>query len=401
MHSAETHSVEMQGAETHSAETHRAGLDGWTPLGFHSSLLAGAETQRMGLTSAIRESADPQLESPVHSTAWTGDHWDSVDLHHDGRLTWLCRSLSQEAWRYLEALGHDPEGLELHIARAWGIVSQPGQSVRAHAHHESDLTAVYYVDVPERSGALRFMNTASGGQTDVEPENGQLVIFPSKQRHEVLANDAAADRLSISFELTVSRCDEGCTCDRATTRSGPLARRLTRETVSRRAYGSDGSMAFGLPAEQHMTLSMATAVAELRERIEEVAINPDLVELTQPSLSWRREDQRSLFGKPTTDLALYVRIDGGSEECVIEYEGDPVPVALDPDELVLVNGNRRHRIVGEGIIVRIGCDLPPASLLPFERNDIVSLLSLDLAGVLVGGTRTGRDGHRRDLFPIG
>lgn len=381
-------------------ETHRTGLDSWTPLGFHSTLLAGAETQRTALTRAIRESADPQHGSPVQIAAWTGDHWGSVDLHHDGRLTWLCRSLSQEAWRYLEALGHDPEGLELHIARAWGVISKPGQSVSAHAHHESDLTAVYYVDVPENSGAIRFLNTASGGQAVVEPKNGQLVIFPSKQRHEVLTNDTDADRLSISFELTISRCAEGCSCDRATTRSGPLARRLTRETSTRRAYGVDGSMPCGLPAEQHLTLSMATAVAELRERVEEVGVDPDLVELTQPSLSWRREDKRSLFGKPTTDLALYIRIDGGSEECVVEYEGDPSPVALDHDELIVINGSRRHRIVGDGIVVRIGCDLPPASLLPLDRAEIVSLLSLDLSGVIVGGTRSGRDGHGRNLFPV-
>ncbi len=384
-----------------TAETHRPGLDGWAPLGFHSNVLAGAETQRMALSQAIRESADPRLGSPARNDAWAGDHWDSVDLHHDGRLTWLCRSLSQEAWRYLEALGHDPEGLELHIARAWGVISQPGQSVPAHAHHESDLTAVYYVEVPDRSGALRFLNTASGGQTIVEPQNGQLVIFPSKQRHEVLKNAAELDRLSISFELTISRCDEGCTCDRATMRSGPLARRLTRETPRPRAYGADGSVSCGLPAEQHLTLSMATAVAELRERVEEIGIDPDLVELTQPSRSWRREDKRSLFGKPTTDLTLYVRIDGGSEECAVEYEGEPVPLALDHDELVIVNGTRRHRIIGDGIVVRIGCDLPPASLLPLDRSEVVALLSLDLAGVVVGGTRTGRDGHRRDLFPIG
>ena len=386
---------------TEFAESHRAGLDGWTPLGFHSTLLAGAETQRTALTRAIRESADPQVASPAQIAAWTGDHWGSVDLHHDGRLTWLNRSLSQEAWRYLEALGHDPEGLELHIARAWGIISQPGQSVSAHAHHESDLTAVYYVDVPDNSGAIRFLNTASGGQATVEPQNGQLVIFPSKQRHEVLTNNTDADRLSISFELTVSRCDDGCTCERASTRSGPLARRLTREAAPRRAYGVDGSMPCGLPAEQHLTLSMATAVAELRERVEEVGIDPDLVELTQPSLSWRREDKRSLFGKTTTDLALYVRIDGGNEECVIEYEGDPVPVDLDHDELIIINGSRRHRIVGEGIVVRIGCVLPPASLLPFDRADVVSLLSLDLPGALAGGTRPGRNRHGWNLLPVG
>lgn len=384
-----------------TAETHRTGLDGWAPLGFHSTLLAGAETQRTALTRAIRESADPQLGSPAQIAAWTGDHWGFVDLHHDGRLTWLNRSLSQEAWRYLEALGHDPEGLELHIARAWGIVSQPGQSVAAHAHHESDLTAVYYVEVPDNSGAIRFLNTASGGQTTVEPQSGQLVIFPSKQRHEVLTNSAGADRLSISFELTVTRCADGCTCEQASTRSGPLARRLTREAAPRRAYGADGSMPCGLPAEQHLTLSMATAVAELRERVEEVGIDPDLVELTQPSLSWRREDKRSLFGKTTTDLALYIRIDGGNEDCVVEYEGDPVPVDLGYDELIIVNGNRRHRIVGEGIVVRIGCVLPPASMLPFGRDDVVSLLSLDLPGVFVGGTRSGRDGHGRNLNPIG
>ena len=88
----------------------------------------------------------------------------------------------------------------------------------AHIHPHSIISGTLYVEVPKRSGAIRFedprlqmMMAAPTRQANspeelqpfvtVEPYPGLLLLWESWLRHEVLPAAAKGDRLSISFNF--------------------------------------------------------------------------------------------------------------------------------------------------------------------------------------------------------
>lgn len=403
-------------------ELHRTGLDSWSPLALHMQQLAGAETQKTTLIDLITEfDADAQPESPVQSAAWTGDRWGVTALHNDPRLTWLVRNVGAEAWSYLERMGHDIDDLELRIERAWPVISRRGESMEAHAHHDAHLTAVYYVTAPQNSGALRFLNSSRGHFADYEPVEGRLIIFPSRQRHEVLENLSDDVRLSISFELVITRCSEGCNCGRPGTDRAPEARVLPRPARrdavggmvdlesfhrprSARATITDDAQAAtpalpGLPPTPETWERFRSAVDDLCEDLDLFGVDRTDGSVSVPSISWRREVNEGLFTIAPTDVQVFVRLDDGDEPCGIEYEGDREFVELLPGRVVVIDGARRHRLIGEGLVMRFGADLPAAGPIADACRTMVDLP--DLGQLLITGTRSGGNGHRRDLLPVG
>jgi uncharacterized protein (TIGR02466 family) len=81
----------------------------------------------------------------------------------------------------------------------------------AHIHPHSILSGTLYVEVPRGSGAIRFedprlpLMMAAPPRADtfvtVEPRPGQLLMWESWLRHEVLPGSGSGERLSISFNF--------------------------------------------------------------------------------------------------------------------------------------------------------------------------------------------------------
>ena len=79
----------------------------------------------------------------------------------------------------------------------------PGHITLPHLHDEDDelVSAVYYVRVPENSGALLL------GQGDnrrrIVPREGRFVFFSPQLMHEVTRNNSSAIRLSVGMNFGV------------------------------------------------------------------------------------------------------------------------------------------------------------------------------------------------------
>lgn len=99
----------------------------------------------------------------------------------------------------------------LRIDDGWANVNPPGSMNQRHIHARSVLSGVFYVRVPENSGAIvledpRDVAIAVGGLPDsithpivIPPEPGLLLLFPSWLPHRVEVNESNADRISIAF----------------------------------------------------------------------------------------------------------------------------------------------------------------------------------------------------------
>ena len=128
----------------------------------------------------------------------------------------LQRKLRRHVMMFARTVQWDLEGRQLEMTDCW--VNIMGHQVvhGLHLHPLSTVSGTYYVRVPARSPGIKFedprldrMMAAPPRQADARPSNktwitlpavaGQIVLFESWLRHEVLPNPTAVERISVSF----------------------------------------------------------------------------------------------------------------------------------------------------------------------------------------------------------
>ncbi len=104
----------------------------------------------------------------------------------------------------------------LKLDSVWVSILKPGGSHSGHIHPHSVVSGTIYIEVPAGSGGLRFEDprlpqmmaapTRRGDAPDhlrpfvtIAPQRGTILLWESWLRHEVMANAAKSDRISISF----------------------------------------------------------------------------------------------------------------------------------------------------------------------------------------------------------
>ena len=127
----------------------------------------------------------------------------------------LARALTKQATGFARDLGWDGKP---KLDSLWVNLLKPGGHHSAHIHPHSILSGTLYVATPEGSGAIRFedprlpmMMAAPRRNPDapeplqpfvtVHPRPGQLLLWESWLRHEVLPGTAKGERLSVSFNF--------------------------------------------------------------------------------------------------------------------------------------------------------------------------------------------------------
>jgi uncharacterized protein (TIGR02466 family) len=128
----------------------------------------------------------------------------------------LKARLDRHARAYAEALQLDLGTGRLRLDSLWVNVLKAGGAHSGHIHPHSVLSGTVYVAVPPGAGALKLedprlplMMAAPPRRADADedhkafvylaPQPGTVLMWESWLRHEVPANRAKAERISISF----------------------------------------------------------------------------------------------------------------------------------------------------------------------------------------------------------
>ena len=204
--------------------------DAWFPLIVYYDDLEDSALHKASLLARITElHTQSGAQRTPENSAWTGDIHNVERVHCDPAFAWITQQVGRHAWEYLRTLGHDLDLIDLHIQRAWPVVSNKSQVVSRHAHHSAHLGAVYYVQVPTEGegGELRFHNEfrpnelAGGLAGDMtkgysqsnytnfqsaiyKPIEGRLMLFPAKQVHSVDPHTSDQTRIAMSFDLVLT-----------------------------------------------------------------------------------------------------------------------------------------------------------------------------------------------------
>jgi uncharacterized protein (TIGR02466 family) len=128
----------------------------------------------------------------------------------------LVRLLDRHVAAFAKELEFDLKREKLRLDSIWINVLAPGGVHGAHIHPHSVVSGTCYVAVPQGAGAIRFedprlgfMMAAPPKKPKARPENRQFVtlaprpgtvlMWESWLRHEVPANEAEEERISVSF----------------------------------------------------------------------------------------------------------------------------------------------------------------------------------------------------------
>lgn len=128
----------------------------------------------------------------------------------------LKKRLDRQAAAFAADLAFDLKGRRLVMDSLWVNVLRPGGAHTGHIHPHSVLSGTYYVATPPGASALKLedprlpMMMAAPARTREAPEDlqtfvyvapapGTVLMWESWLRHEVPANGARSDRISVSF----------------------------------------------------------------------------------------------------------------------------------------------------------------------------------------------------------
>lgn len=95
-------------------------------------------------------------------------------------------------------LGRLPDKLK---AGLWFNVMNPGDQTTLHRHDDDDelLSAVYYVQVAQKSGTLQLIRDSV--HTEITPKEGMFVFFSPDMPHEVTENRSQHCRVSLGINI--------------------------------------------------------------------------------------------------------------------------------------------------------------------------------------------------------
>ena len=190
------------------------------------TLLYDAEFDDAALLADLAHSIRTLAQDDGAGRRWSRDHgyrgytsYASLDdlPRRDPAFADLAKLLVKHAATFAAELAFDlPRKPKLDSL--WVNLLKSGGQHSGHIHPHSILSGTLYVEVPDNAGAIRFedprlpqMMAAPTRRSDapeerrpfvtVAPRIGQLLLWESFLRHEVLPGTAKADRLSISFNF--------------------------------------------------------------------------------------------------------------------------------------------------------------------------------------------------------
>ena len=186
---------------------------------YQRDILLSQET-RSAIISNFKEMQDGYFKSSTTSS-YTGDVEGMGAMHNMDIFEELIKEIEISVLDYLRSFSKMYDKLQVYHQKSWPVFLKSGTSVDSHHHSNSDLSAVYYFDVPEGSGGeLIFYSPIDLGLPSnskgvdfwknefcvngIKPYTGLLVIFPSSIKHEVRRYTGEAQRVSFSFDFTLT-----------------------------------------------------------------------------------------------------------------------------------------------------------------------------------------------------
>lgn len=165
--------------------------------------------------SAVREykEQNPTKETPRSNV---GGYQSPDTVHGIKELRPLLEFICQMSFKACADL--DFVDCDVALTSAWLNINDSRQCMNSEHVHGDTYSGVFYLSAPEGSGKLSIVNPAinrmwqgtqltdkknqfTGESIKIEPEEGNIILFPSYIPHYVETNNHDEERISISFNV--------------------------------------------------------------------------------------------------------------------------------------------------------------------------------------------------------
>ena len=169
--------------------------------------------QNLLLLIEKEQKQDPQGLTRSNKLGWHS----RTNLHQKEELKDLIYIINHQTSKIIQEQQWDLTNCQLIIDNCWAMVNYQYGFSKVHSHANSIFSGVYYINIPEQSGNIFFIDPRPGKmvlrpplkevnswttqQVSYEPQAGMMLIFPSWLWHGVEPNLSNKVRVSISFNL--------------------------------------------------------------------------------------------------------------------------------------------------------------------------------------------------------
>tara|TARA_Y100001963_G_C6784221_1_gene451636 strand:+ start:320 stop:937 length:618 start_codon:yes stop_codon:yes gene_type:complete len=175
----------------------------------------------------IRYAHAERIESPRGEINSNEGGWQSrKDLNKEDSI--LRKVLTKSLESYLNS-GIFFSGVSFHLNSMWININTKNHYNILHTHPCSDLSGVIYIKNPHNGGKIVFRSPHeftcfaethsyteeinkkydNYGAYWMDPKEGTILMFPSMLQHSVTPNGSDEERITASFNITVSGWREG------------------------------------------------------------------------------------------------------------------------------------------------------------------------------------------------
>ncbi len=123
----------------------------------------------------------------------------------------LEAKIDKHVRKFVRSLKIDAKNPKLWMNSCWVNIMPALAHHSSHIHPLSFISGTYYLKVPKGASCIKFEDPrlncfmgspARGAHFEVQPREGDLVLFESWLRHEVPAHTSRQNRISISFNYS-------------------------------------------------------------------------------------------------------------------------------------------------------------------------------------------------------
>ncbi len=201
------------------------------PLTVYQTKINLIEKEKNRLISLVRE-MKTNSKNPEYNKlgSWTGDTQGFENLHHNKDFKILYEEIKKKIIEYLEVLHIDHQQLDIYIQRSWATISEGKEYIGRHSHLQSHVSFAYYLQKTKGDSKITFwdehrqneiipgffrsttivnerklikkFDMYNASRISIDPDEGDIVIFPSKTSHSTEPEKLNKERMSISADVT-------------------------------------------------------------------------------------------------------------------------------------------------------------------------------------------------------
>ena len=128
-------------------------------------------------------------------------------------INWVSRCLQD----YLITVGVDRQwAQDYRISHSWCTLTKEHEFARMHDHGTADISGVYYLKTTGKDGNFYFKSPNEQlahsyafqnipNAQDIQPQEGQMIMWPGFLFHGTRVNRTPDERISISFNIILKR----------------------------------------------------------------------------------------------------------------------------------------------------------------------------------------------------